>query len=62
LICFGLDGVEVFIRLQTDVAIQFKSKATPFVIVVHYMAHEMNLIDLQTFIVQPLVGKLEGLL
>ncbi len=52
----------MFIRLQTDVAIQFKSKATPFVIVVHYMAHEMNLIDLQTFIVQPLVGKLEGLL
>jgi hypothetical protein len=62
LICFGLDGVEVFTRLQTNVATQFKSKATPFVIVVHCMAHQMNLIDLQTFTVQPLVGKLEGLL
>jgi len=52
----------VFTRLQTNVATQFKSKATPFVIVVHCMAHQMNLIDLQTFTVQPLVGKLEGLL
>jgi hypothetical protein len=29
----------VFIGLQISVAIQFKSKATPFVVIMHYMAH-----------------------
>jgi hypothetical protein len=51
----------VFIGLQINVATQLKSKAAPFMIVLHCMAHQTNL-AVQTFFVQPLVGKLEGLL
>jgi hypothetical protein len=51
----------MFIGLQIGVATQLKSKATPFVAIVHYMAHYRSL-TMQTFFAQPLVGKLERLL
>jgi hypothetical protein len=61
LVCFGSDGVTMFKGLQISVATQLKSKATSFVIVVHYMGCWTNFTVL-TIYVQPLVGKLEALL
>jgi hypothetical protein len=51
----------MFIGLQTGVAIQLKSKVAPFMIALHCMAHQTN-VAMQTLFIQPLVGKLEGLL
>ncbi len=61
LICFGSNGVVVFTRLYTGVATQLKSKAAPFVIAVHYMAHRTKL-AMQTLSTQLLIGKLKRLL
>jgi hypothetical protein len=44
LICFGSDGTALFIGLQISVATQLKSKVTPFVTAMHFMAHETNLV------------------
>lgn len=60
-ICFESNGVMVFMGLQINVTTQLKLKVTPFVIIAHCMAHEINLI-MQIHYVQPLVCKLEGLL
>ncbi len=43
-ICYGSNGVAVFTCLQIDVATQFKSRSTPFLIPMHCMAHRINLI------------------
>ncbi len=42
--CFGSDKVVVFISIHTGVITQLKSKKTPFIIGVHYMAHCTNLV------------------
>jgi hypothetical protein len=51
----------MFIGLKIGVATRLKSKATPFVVIMHYMAHYINL-TMQILSAQPLVGKLERLL
>jgi hypothetical protein len=42
-VCFGSNGVLVFIGDHMGVAAQLKSKVTPFFIAVHDMAHCTNL-------------------
>ncbi len=41
--------------------LKLKYKVAPFMVIVHYMAHQINLV-MQTLFAQSLVGKLEGLL
>jgi len=60
-VCFGSNDVSVFTNVHMGVATELKSKMTPFFIVVHYMAHHINLV-VQTLSTLPLVSKLEGLL
>ncbi len=62
LICFGSNGVVVFIGLQIGVAIQSKSKVALFVtIYMHCMAQQTDLV-VEVFSTQLLVSKLKGLL
>jgi len=42
--CFGSDKVVVFTTIHTSVITELKSKKTPFIIGVHYMAHFTNLV------------------
>jgi hypothetical protein len=42
--CFGSNKVVVFTSIHTGVITQLKSKKTPFIIGVHYMAHCTNLV------------------
>lgn len=60
-VCFGSNDVLMFTSVHMGVATEPKSKTTPFFIVVHYMAHHINLV-VQTLSMLSLVSKLEGLL
>jgi hypothetical protein len=51
----------MFKNMQTNVVIELKYKVAPFMTIVHYMAHQINLV-MRTLFVQSSVGKLEGLL
>jgi hypothetical protein len=55
-VCFGLDDVSMFTSVHMGVATELKSKTTPFFIVVHYMAHHINLV-VQTLSMLLLVSK-----
>ncbi len=57
-VCFGVDGVTIFQGLKIGVIVQLVSKRCPFVVGIHYMAHQGNLI-LQTLSSLTLV-KIEG--
>jgi hypothetical protein len=39
LICFGFDGVDVLIGVHNGVTTQITKNVTPFMLVVHYVAH-----------------------
>jgi hypothetical protein len=54
LICFGVDGVNVFQGTMSGVAKQIKENYVPHSIGVHYMAHSTNLV-VQTLSILPLV-------
>ncbi len=51
----------MLISVHSGVTIQIIKKATPFMLIYHYVAHQINL-TMQTFFMQPSVHKLEGLL
>jgi hypothetical protein len=61
LVCFGSDGVVVFISVHIGVSTQLKSNSAHFLILMHYMAHWTNLTT-KTLLVLPFVLKLEGML
>jgi len=54
LICFGVDGVNVFQGTQSGVTKQIKENYAPHFIKVHCMAHRTNLV-MQTLLKLPLV-------
>jgi hypothetical protein len=56
MVCFGLDGVAMFIGMQACGG-QLKFKYTPLMIMVHCMAHQTNL-TIKIFSTLPLVSKL----
>jgi hypothetical protein len=43
-VCFGFDGVIVFQGLKTDVTVHLVNKHFPFVVRIHCMAHQCNLV------------------
>jgi hypothetical protein len=53
-------GVVMFTNVHNGVTTQITKKATPFMLIIH-VAHRTNP-TMQTFFMQPLVHKLEGLL
>jgi hypothetical protein len=55
---FGGDGVSIFEGCCIGVIIQFRYQFAPFMIGVHWMAHETNLV-VQTFFILPMVNHLE---
>jgi hypothetical protein len=57
-VCFGLDGVAMFIGMHTCGG-QLRFKSTPFMIMVHCMAHQTNL-TIKILSTLPIVSKLEG--
>jgi hypothetical protein len=61
LVCFGSDGVVVFIGVHTGVSTQLKSNFAHLLTLVHYMAHWTNL-TMKTLLALPFVLKLEGML
>jgi hypothetical protein len=54
-------GVAMFTSVHSGVTIQIIKKTTPFMLTIHCVAHQINP-TMQTFFMQPLVHKLEGLL
>jgi hypothetical protein len=57
-VCLGLDGVAMFIGMHACGG-QLRFKSTPFMIMVHCMAHQTNL-TIKILSTLPLVSKLEG--
>ncbi len=58
MVCFGLNGVAKFIGMHTCGG-QSRFKSTPFMTMMHCMAHQTNL-TIKIFSMSPLVSKLEG--
>ncbi len=52
LISFGSDGVTVFIGVHIGVTTQICKKVAPFMLVVHYVAHQTNMV-MQIFPTSP---------
>jgi aspartate-semialdehyde dehydrogenase len=61
LVSIGCDRYNVFQGHQTSMTIQFKNKVVPFIIRVHYFAHQTNL-GIIAFSNVPLMHQLEGIL
>ncbi len=60
-VCFGVDGVTIFQGLKTSVIVQFMNMHNHFIIGIHCMTHQCNLV-VQTFSSLFLVAKIEALL
>jgi hypothetical protein len=58
-VCFGIDGVAMFIGMHTCGVSQLRFKSTPFMTMVHCMAHQTNL-TMKILFTLSLVSKLEG--
>ncbi len=58
---FGDDGVWIFQGDKNGVIPHLKEKHAPFMLWVHYVAHQTNLV-IQTFSKLPLISKIEALL
>ncbi len=58
-VCFGVNSVTIFQGLKIGVTVQLVSKHCPFVVRIHRMAHQGNLIA-QTLSSLTLVVKIEG--
>jgi hypothetical protein len=61
LISFSFDGVTIFIGVHIGVTTQICEKVAPFMLIVHYVAHQTNMV-MQTLSNQPLVQNLKRLL
>jgi hypothetical protein len=60
-VCFGVNGFNTFQGLRSQVTIQIQCQYAPFVVNVHCMAHQTNLVR-QTLSNLPLVSHIENLL
>jgi hypothetical protein len=58
---FGVDGLSIFQRAKNGVIAHLKEKHVPFMLWVHYVAHQTNLV-IQTVSKLPLISKIEALL
>jgi hypothetical protein len=58
---FGIDGVSIFQGAKNGLIPHLKEKHVPFMLWVHYVAHQTNLV-IQTLSRLPLIFKIEALL